>query len=155
MVNGRIISQHFQIIVQLFEIYEKFICKKYNLSQTELNILIFLHNNPEKDTAKDIVELRKIPKANVSKGVESLIQNSMLQRSPDTKDRRRIHLILTTSALNIMPDVSSMIDTFANQLFRGFTIEEKELYIDMNARIAQNVENKLERYNSYNEISKQ
>ena len=36
------------------------LCRELNLPQTAFDILLFLANNPECDTASDIVELRKI-----------------------------------------------------------------------------------------------
>jgi MarR family transcriptional regulator for hemolysin len=79
-----------------------------------------------------------LPKANVSKAVELLIQKGLLQRRRDVGDRRRIHLMLTENAQGIMPDISNVQSTFLAQLFDGFTMEEKELYADMNVRIAKN-----------------
>ena len=40
----------------------------------EADIISFLKNNPGKDTAADIVELRMLSKGAVSKTVEALIQ---------------------------------------------------------------------------------
>ena len=44
----------------------------------EIKIISFLYNNPEKDTAADIAELRMLPKRNISKAVESLIKKGFL-----------------------------------------------------------------------------
>ena len=63
---------------------------KYQMSQMEIKVLNFLHNNPGHDTAAEISELRMLPKGNVSQAVESLIQKGFLMRLPDTKDRRKI-----------------------------------------------------------------
>ena len=106
---------------------------------------MFLHNNPCKDTASDIVELRMLPKANVSKAVEPLIQKGLLRRTQDAGDRRRVHLILTEDAQKMMPDISTVQEAFVTQLFDGFTSEERELYADMNVRIAKNAVERLER----------
>lgn len=46
--------------------------------------------------------------------------------------------MLTENAQGIMPDISNVQSTFLAQLFDGFTMEEKELYADMNVRIAKN-----------------
>ena len=52
----------------------KAICEEYRLTLIEATIISFLHNNPAKNTAADIVELRMLSKGNVSQAVESLIQ---------------------------------------------------------------------------------
>ena len=57
--------------------------KEYELSQIEVTIMGFLHNNPGKDTVGEIAYWRMLPKGNVSQGVESLIQKRLLQRICD------------------------------------------------------------------------
>ena len=78
----------------LFRLYDKMlkkVCTEHDLTIVEADIISFLQNNPEKDMAADIVELRGLSKGAVSKAVESLIQKSLLERIPDTEDRRKIH----------------------------------------------------------------
>ena len=83
-------------IIKLHESVLKQIGERFGLSLTEAKIISFLHNNPGKDTAADIVELRMLSKGNVSQAVESLIQKSLLEREQDRDDRRKIHLFLTS-----------------------------------------------------------
>ena len=59
-----------QLTTKLHESLLKKICVKYNLSLIEGKILCFLHNNPTKDTAADIVELRMLSKGNVSSAID-------------------------------------------------------------------------------------
>ena len=94
---------------------------------------------------KDIVEIRMLPKANVSKAVESLMQKGLLHRTHDNDDRRRIHLSLSESALRMMPELDELRDQFVVQLFNDFSAEEKVKFFDMNERIARNVIEGLER----------
>lgn len=54
----------------------------YRLTLIEATIISFLQNNPGKDTAADIVELRMLSKGNVSQAVESLMQKALLRREP-------------------------------------------------------------------------
>ncbi|MCE5197062.1 MAG: MarR family transcriptional regulator [Negativicutes bacterium] len=145
MLKGGEILQRFQAVMRLFELSGKDVCEKYGLTQIESNILMFLNNNPGKDTASDIVDLRRLPKANVSKAVESLIQKELLLRRQDTGDRRRIHLMLTDDAQKMIPDISAVLDAFSAQLFSGFTLVEQKQYADMNVRIWQNALEGLER----------
>ena len=49
---------------------------------TEASIICFLKNNPQLDTAADIVEYKMLAKSHVSQAVESLIQKSMLAGLP-------------------------------------------------------------------------
>ena len=49
-------------MMKLYEKYLEDVQVKYQLSHIEIAIIGFLYNNPEKDTAADIVERRMLPK---------------------------------------------------------------------------------------------
>ena len=105
---------------------------------TEAKIISFLHNNPGKDTAADIVELRMLSKGNVSQAVESLIQKSLLEREQDRDDRRKIHLFLTSKTKPITDCVDCLFQQFYKEIFDGFSDEERELFHKINNHIGQN-----------------
>ena len=79
---------------KLHESFLRDLCETYHLTMTEASIICFLKNNPQLDTAADIVEYKMLAKSHVSQAVESLIQKSMLARTADPHDRRRQHLSL-------------------------------------------------------------
>ena len=86
-------TEWFTGLQNLFRLYDKLlkkVCMKYDLSLIEADVICFLRNNPQKDTAADIVELRMLSKGAVSKAVEVLVQRSLLERIPDGKDRRKM-----------------------------------------------------------------
>ena len=94
-------TELFMGLRSLFRLYDKMlkkVCTEHDLTVIEADIVSFLQNNPGKDTAADIVELRMLSKGAVSKAVESLIQKFLLEREPDTEDRRKIHLKLRSQA---------------------------------------------------------
>jgi len=70
-------------LVKLYDLYMEKIRLNYHFSHIEITIISFLHNNPGKDTAKEICDMRMLPKGNVSQGVESLIQKQLLVRQQD------------------------------------------------------------------------
>ena len=114
----------------LFRLYDKLlkkVCTEHNLTVIEADIISFLQNNPGKDTAADIVELRMLSKGAVSKGVDSLIQKSLLERVPDTEDRRKIHLRLMPQAGTVTETVDEVRDEFLETVLDGFTKEELEI----------------------------
>lgn len=114
----------------LFRLYDKLlkkVCTEHNLTVIEADIISFLQNNPGKDTAADIVELRMLSKGAVSKGVDSLIQKSLLERVPDTEDRRKIHLRLMPQAEPVTETVDEVRDEFLETILDGFTKEELEI----------------------------
>lgn len=114
----------------LFRLYDKLlkkVCTEHNLTVIEADIISFLQNNPGKDTAADIVELRMLSKGAVSKGVDSLIQKSLLERVPDTEDRRKIHLRLMPQAGPVTETVDEVRDEFLETVLDGSTKEELEI----------------------------
>ncbi|MDO4278340.1 MAG: MarR family transcriptional regulator [Lachnoclostridium edouardi] len=125
-------------VIKFHEGMMKHVCSQYNLSLIEANIIAFLHNNPGKDTAKDIVELRMLSKGNVSQAVESLIQKSLLQRAGDAKDRRKVHLTLLPKSAPITQTIKSMQRNFYQELFQGISLEEQKLFLHINRRLMAN-----------------
>ncbi len=111
----------------------------YGLSQTEVTIISFLHNNPSRDTARDIVELRMLQKGNVSAGVESLIRKGFLTRTPDQTDRRRHRLRLREEASPIVAEIEAVKQRFCCGLFAGFTAEELRQYSQLSRRLQENL----------------
>ena len=115
-------------IRQIFKLHEnllKKVCEQHQLTLTEGTIISFLYNNPGRDTAGDIVELRMLSKGNVSQAVESLIQKSLLRRSQDKYDRRKIHLTLLPKAAPITSAVEAVGEEFQRELFSGFSEQER------------------------------
>ena len=68
-----------------------------------------------------------LSKGAVSKGVDSLIQKSLLERVPDTEDRRKIHLRLMPQAGPVTETVDEVRDEFLETVLDGFTKEELEI----------------------------
>ena len=132
-------------VVKLYDSMLRLVCDQYGLVPIEATIISFLFNNPGKDTAADISELRMLSKSNVSHAVENLIQKSLLQRRQDTADRRRIHLSLTPETRPITQAIERVRDGFLEQIFRGFTEEEKRQFARFNERIAENTKMAAER----------
>lgn len=131
----------------LFRLYDRMlkkVCTEHALTIAEADIISFLQNNPEKDTAADIVELRMLSKGAVSKAVESLIQKSLLERIPDTEDRRKIHLKLNLQVGPITESIEKVRAEFVNTVLEGFTKEELEVYRDFSDRLFDNIKKAME-----------
>lgn len=126
-------------IMKLRESVLKKICDQYELTMIQGNIITFLYNNPGKDTATDIVELRMLSKGNVSRAVEELIQKKLLKRELDKKDRRVIHLLLLPSVDEIIEQIKKEQEKFQKEIYRGFSEEEMEIYLKLNERMRKNI----------------
>ena len=131
-------------VIKLYEKMLKRVCTEHHLTVIEADVISFLQNNPEKDTAADIVELRMLSKGAVSKAVESLIQKSLLDRRPDQQDRRRIHLILRPEAGPVTESIESVQDEFWDMVLEGFTEEELERYARFRKKLLNNIDRAME-----------
>lgn len=132
-------------LTKLQERYLETLRKTHQLSQIEITIISFLHNNPAHDTASDIADMRMLQKGNVSRGVDSLIRKNLLCRTADAHDRRRIHLSLSDAAMPIVQQIEAQQQALLQQVFAGFTAQECATYASLNARIYQNILTGLER----------
>lgn len=132
-------------IIKLHESMLKDVCQKYDLTLAEATIISFLHNNPGKDTAADIVELRMMQKGNVSQAVEALAKKSLLRRRQDEIDRRKIHLSLTENATPIVKEVKKIGKNFHEELFAEVSPEEMEIFQKVNEQIQRNTQRAITR----------
>lgn len=132
-------------VTKLYDLLCQQVCGEYHITRTELDVLAFLKNHPGRDTARDIVEIRMLPKANVSQAVESLIQKNYLTRRMDEQDRRRIHLSITEQAAGTVQAIRDMQSKYLGIRFQGFSEIEKSQYEEMILRIYENAKNEIER----------
>ena len=120
-----------QRIGKMHEQKLKELCRQYDLSLIEAKIIAFLHNNPTKDTAGDIVELRMLSKGNVSQAVDLLCQKGLLSKTADQTDRRKTQ--------NVTRAIDTFQSAFYHNLFDGFSLEEFQMFASLNERLASNV----------------
>lgn len=132
-------------IIKLYNQMLDTVCQSNQLSKTEVAVINFLQHNPQKDTAADIVETHLIGKSQVSVAVELLIQKGLLERTPDTTDRRRIHLSLLPAAKSVTEAIHTVRCQFEEVILNGFSGEERQLYEEFSNRLLQNVEAALNR----------
>lgn len=140
-------TELFMGIRSLFRLYDKMlkkVCTEHDLTLIEADIISFLQNNPSKDTAADIVELRMFSKGAVSKAVESLIQKSLLERIPDTEDRRKIHLRLKSQAGPVTESIDEVREEFLKIVLEGFTKEDLDLHRKLVTRLFENAKSAME-----------
>ena len=136
---------NFRRTIKLYDTMLKEICGAYHLTLIEANIISFLYNNPGKDTAGDIVELRMLSKGNVSTAVEALIQKHLIEREQDKTDRRRIHLYLLPAAEPITNRISEIREQFSEEILFGFSEEERKQFEVLNDRLWENTRNAMKR----------
>ena len=116
------------------------VAAEFGMSKVEVDVLLFLHNNPQYDTARDIVEYRHIAKSYVSKAVELLVKRGALSIREDEKDRRISHLEVTKEAAVPLKKAQEAQVGVMEKIFRGITEEEKQMFEKILCRMSSNLE---------------
>ncbi|MCR4940944.1 MAG: MarR family transcriptional regulator [Treponemataceae bacterium] len=109
---------------ELYELKMKPIAVRYGLTNMELSILLFLANNPEYDTATEIVEIRHLTKSHVSISVRSLEEKCYLKKEYRNGDHRTTHLVLLRSSQEIISTGRKAQSDFMSTLTRNFSKDE-------------------------------
>lgn len=101
------------------------LCQELRIPQTAFDILMFLANNPDCDTARDIVEIRKIKANLVSVNVNKLVQDGYLDREDIAGDRRKVRLVCTQKAQPIIERGRKLQAAFFTDIFSG--VDERSM----------------------------
>ena len=101
---------------------------QYGLNQLEIDILLFLHNNPDCRTASDICRYRGLAKSNVSAAV-----------SPAPDNRRQRLLGFAPDALPMVAVLADIQRCSLEPLFAGFTAQEQQTLQDYLRRMDANL----------------
>ena len=117
----------------------------YGLNQLEIDILLFLHNNPELCTASDICRYRVLAKSNVSAAVERLRSRGVLTVSPAPGNRRQRLLGFTADGQRIAAALAEIQHRTVEPLFEGFTAEEQQRLQEYLSRIDANIQRQLKK----------
>lgn len=122
-----------------YNLCRKAIMSRYQLSAIEVDVLLFLANNPQYDTASDISAIRRIPKSHVSLAVSLLHRKNYLHKSADKTNRKRIHLVLTEQAAEVTAFGIGRQEAYTAALTEGFSPAETEQLKEFLKRIADNL----------------
>ena len=103
-------------IISYYELLSGAVCDRYELTQMEYDILMFLHNNPQNNTAAEIVKIRKSTKSHVSTSLKTLENKGLVE-----------------AGLNAQKE-------FAKNVLSGMTEEEKHMCMKVFDKICNNAE---------------
>lgn len=129
---------HMRTLELLYHKMQVPVLEEYQLTQIELDVLLFLSHHPQQDTAKDIVEIRRLTKSHVSAAVEGLVQRQYLQRVRLPENKKLIHLVLLPDAMPAVRAGQAQQRAFFQTLKEGFEPEEVRILNAMLTRIGDN-----------------
>lgn len=135
-------DQH-KTITSCYEMLTRKVCEKYQLTQMEYDILIFLHNNPQHNTAAEIVKIRKSTKSHVSSSLKNLENRGLVERIQSVDNKKHIEIVLLEKAVPIIEDGITVQKEFAKTLLQGLTDEEKRICIEVFNKVCENADEYL------------
>ena len=118
--------------------------QEYGLTRNEIDVLLFLANNPGLDTASDIVGLRGLSKSHVCKSVDDLTRRGYLAGRVDDRDRRRVHLRLLPDAAPAVRAAQAAQRRFFQNLYRGVSPEERKVLAAVLEKVEHNIKEDTE-----------
>ena len=130
-------------ITSYYELLSGKVCDKYELTQMEYDILMFLHNNPQNNTAAEIVKIRKSTKSHVSTSLKNLENKKLIERKQSEENKKHIEIFLLDKAELIVEEGINAQKQFAQNVLSGLTEEEKDMCIRVFNKICNNAEEHL------------
>lgn len=119
------------------------LCQELKLPQTAFDILMFLANNPDYKTARDIVEVRHIKANLVSMNVDKLVQEGYLERYAVASDRRKTKLLCTGKADPIIRRGRAVQNAFFKRLLDHVEPADQEVFFRTMELIGKNLDDIL------------
>ena len=133
-------------ITSYYELLSGEVCDRYELTQMEYDILMFLHNNPQLNTAAEIVKIRKSTKSHVSTSLKKLENRGFVKRIQSEDNKKHIEIVLLDRAALIVEAGLNAQKQFAQDVLSGLTEEERHMCIKVFDKICNNAEEHLKEY---------
>ena len=115
------------------------VAQRWQLTRMELDLLLFLHNNPDRATAAEAVRLRQWTKSHVSAAVQSLKARGLLAAAHPEGNRKTLRLTPLPAAGEMVRQGAEAQRAFFQAMRRGVTPEEERMLESVSAKIARNI----------------
>lgn len=119
--------EHLLLLHKLYDQALDPVAQSCGLNRMELDLLLFLHNNPTHNTAAEAVQMRRWTKSHVSAAVHTLEAKGLLAASHPPGNRKLRRLTLLPAADGIICQGVAAQNRFQDILNRGVTPEERRL----------------------------
>ena len=109
----------------------------------EFTVLMFLANNPQDNTATQIVRYRHLAKSHVSISIRSLQERGLILGEHKGGNHRTIHLSVADKARDIIAAGRVAQGKFCEIVFAGFSKEEIEALHSFTEQVNRNIKEYL------------
>lgn len=128
-------------------VYQRFcqgVIRDWGLNPTSFQVIMFLANNPQYNTARDLCRMRGIKTGIASVAIEQLIQMGYLERKTDATDRRIQRLYVTDSTNELVRQGREVQEEYAQAVAGALDEGELETYLRLSEKIFDRID-ELER----------
>ena len=139
--HSRLIPEKLKFIAEigrtsawLTQHYTRFL-KPYNISTQQLNILRVLRTKKDRVKMNEINELLIVKSPNVTRLVDKLIIQKLVQRDRSEADRRVVYIKITRAGLDMLTDFDKKHEGELSQYMDSFTVEEARQFREILQRI--------------------
>lgn len=115
------------------------VAQRCGLTRMELDLLLFLHNNPEYATAAEAVRLRRWTKSHVSSAAHGLAEKGLLSAGHPPGNRKTLRLTPLPAAGEIIAQGAAAQRQFVEAMSRGITPEELAMMEQVAEKITRNL----------------
>lgn len=140
MMNVEGMLKHYSLIRKA---YAKHLCtsmKEENYAPSEIDILIFLSNNPSINTSKELGVCLGISKSLVCRSVDALMDRGLLEMNEDQRDKRIQRLTITQQAYPLITVIKDCKQEFAKKILTGISQKEMDMVEKTMEKINQNIQ---------------
>lgn len=115
------------------------IIQEYDLRPVELDILIFLRQEKNIDTAKGIIARKHLSKAHISKSVDNLRLGGFIKVTEDDNDHRIYHISLTEKSDEVISKVTKVYEECREIMQKGISEEELKVAKNVVLKMIENI----------------
>ncbi len=130
------------------KLHEKKLCRiheKYDLRKIDMEIIVYLANCGNEDTARDIANTNMFTKGHISQSVKRLSEMGYVRVEHDPKDMRVQHLKLTDNVKPLLDEMLVQKEEVERCVFAGVTKEESKVMKKVFEKMCANIMKEMEK----------
>lgn len=116
------------------------LCRQYELTDTQLVILLYLEDNNPADSAAMIMRCQRLKKSVVSNSIADLKNKGLVDSSFHEGDHKTKHLIVTAKAKPILEEAKKIQEEYYKVLMQGLSLQEEEKLNSLLEKVNRNIE---------------
>ena len=102
--------------------------KKYDLTQNEIEIIMYINRTTNQNTAKDLVKYLGLSKGMISRTIDQLISKEILQIEKDKSDKRVSRLNINPTCTELISDLEKSRTKFLGALANNIEVEKLDIF---------------------------